>query len=125
MLGHKAHQILTGTLDLFEQTRVSYPGFFRMLTQQFAFDWRSDRKLILASTLKNSDPNAALMLERWRKTYQSCLAQLPQESMAAIQQCLQDTNPMTVPLRPEIEAVWAPIAERDDWQPFYDLISQF
>jgi uncharacterized protein YdiU (UPF0061 family) len=33
-------------------------------------------------------------------------------------------NPETVILRPKIEAVWEPIAQEDNWQPFYDLLDQ-
>ena len=116
-------QLLTETLDLFEQTHVSYPDFFRTLTQQFSPNWRSDATLILTPTLENSDVEAVALLTHWRKMYQDMLAQLPPESMSAVQSCLQAHNPQTVPLRPEIEAVWEPIAEADDWEPFYALLS--
>ena len=116
--------LLAGTIDLLEQTHVSYPDFFRTLTQQFDFAWRDDATLILAPTLQNSDPEAAALLAHWRKTYQSCLTQLEPDSMSSIQQCLRAINPKTVPLRSEIEAVWEPIAEEDNWQPFYDLIGE-
>ncbi|MFK8182674.1 MAG: YdiU family protein [Phormidesmis sp.] len=116
--------LLTETLDLFEQTHVSYPDFFRTLTQQFTPDWREDATLILTPTLQNSDPEAAALLTRWRKTYQHGLAQLPTDSMANVQQCLHGTNPTTVPLRPEIEAIWQPITEDDNWQPFYDFLQK-
>ena len=115
-------RLLTETIDLFEQAHISYPSFFRALTQQFSPDWREDNSLILALTIDNSDPEAARLLSRWRETYQDTLAKLPPDHMRSVQQCLRDTNPTTVPLRPEIEAVWEPIVEKDDWQPFYELL---
>ncbi|MEM6449335.1 MAG: YdiU family protein [Cyanobacteria bacterium P01_D01_bin.105] len=117
-------QLLTDTLDLFEQTHVNYPDFFRTLTQQFTPEWQRDHTLILTPTRQNSDPEAAALLDRWCRLYQACLAQLPAESMTDVQQCLSATNPMTVPLRPQIEAIWEPITEDDNWQPFYDLLKQ-
>jgi len=117
-------QLLTDTQNLLEQARVSYPNFFRTLTQQFESAWRTDSTLILAPTLENSDPAAATLLTRWRKTYQNCLDQLEPDSMNSVQQCLYAINPMTVPLRPEIEAIWEPITEADNWQPFYNLLEK-
>ena len=118
------HSLLTATLDLLEQTRVSYTDFFASLTRQFDPAWRTDDTLMLAPTVENSEPEAAAQLQRWRKVYQQCLAKLPAEDMDAVRQCLQSTNPMIVLHRPVIESVWEPIAEEDNWQPFYDLLKQ-
>ncbi|MEL6472196.1 MAG: YdiU family protein [Cyanobacteria bacterium J06623_4] len=118
------HTLLTATLDLLEQTHVSYTDFFATLTRQFAPEWRIDETLILTPTLKNSDPEAAAQLRRWRQVYQQCLAKLPTEKMADIQTCLQTTNPMVVLHRPLIESVWESITEEDNWQPFYELVKK-
>ncbi|MEL6604502.1 MAG: YdiU family protein [Cyanobacteria bacterium J06614_10] len=118
------HTLLTATLDLLEQTRVSYTDFFATLTRQFTPEWRTDETLILAPTLKNSDPEAAAQLQRWRQVYQQCLAKLPAEKMTDIQTCLQTTNPMVVLHRPLIESVWEPITEEDNWEPFYKLVKK-
>ncbi|MEM9946053.1 MAG: YdiU family protein [Cyanobacteria bacterium P01_D01_bin.36] len=118
------HTLLTATLDLLEQTRVSYTDFFAALTRQFDPAWQTDKTLILSSTVENSEPEAAAHLQQWCSVYQQCLAQLPAESMEAVQQCLKTTNPMIVLHRPVIESVWEPIAEEDNWQPFYDLLEK-
>jgi uncharacterized protein YdiU (UPF0061 family) len=41
-----------------------------------------------------------------------------------MQQTLRKTNPETVLLRPEIEAIWEPITLEDDWQPLYQLLQR-
>ena len=119
-----ARELLSQTLTLLEETRVSYPDFFLSLTQQFDRSWRTDETLILSATLENSDPAAAELLQQWRKIYQYCLSQLPIENMDNVQACLRATNPKTVLLRPQIEAIWQPITEADNWQPFYDLLKK-
>ncbi|MEM8501529.1 MAG: YdiU family protein [Cyanobacteria bacterium P01_D01_bin.1] len=127
-LGHtidkaEKQSLIAQTLDLLETTRVSYHGFFLTLTQQFDVTWQSDAAHILQVTLKNSDPKATEQLQQWRSLYQRTLRQLSGNSMSDVQQCLRETNPQIVLHRPRIEAVWEPITEADDWQPFYELLS--
>ncbi|MEM9090872.1 MAG: YdiU family protein [Cyanobacteria bacterium P01_F01_bin.53] len=117
-------ELITQTLTLLEETRVGYQDFFATLTQQFEAGWRDDANRILRATLENSDPKAAEQLQQWRKVYQKCLSELAPEDMDTVWRCLRANNPMIVPLRPEIEAVWAPITEEDNWQPFYDLLKR-
>jgi serine/tyrosine/threonine adenylyltransferase len=121
-------ELIAGTLDLLEQTHVSYPDFFAKLTQQFDSQWQNDATLIFSATVetaeKQDNSEAAEQLKAWRQLYQHCLSQLLPEQMDSVQACLKATNPMTVLLRPQIEAIWAPITEEDNWQPFYDLLSK-
>jgi len=119
-----SHTLLTATLDLLEQTHVSYSDFFATLTREFEPAWQTDETLILAQTVENSTSEAAAHLQQWRKVYQECLAELPAERMEAVRQCLQSMNPMVVLHRPVIESVWEPIAQEDNWQPFYDLLKK-
>lgn len=121
---HLPRDLIADTLTLLETTRISYPNFFTTLTQQFNHQWQTDETLILTATLENTDTEAAKQLKQWRKLYQHALSQLPPEQMTDVQQCLQATNPMTVLLRPKIEAIWGPITEEDNWQPFYDLLKK-
>jgi uncharacterized protein YdiU (UPF0061 family) len=37
---------------------------------------------------------------------------------------LKDKNPKTALLRPVIEAVWEPIMQEDNWEPFYELLKR-
>jgi len=119
-----SRDLLTATLDLLEQTKISYTNFFATLTREFDAAWQTDETQILAPTIEKSEPETASQLQQWRKVYQQCLAQLPTESMEDVRQCLQSTNPMIVLHRPVIESIWEPIAEEDNWQPFYDLLQK-
>jgi len=119
-----SRDLISQTLTFLEETRVSYHDFFLNLTQQFEPQWRSDADTILATTADAAEPEAAEQLKQWRSVYQQCLSQLSESDMAAVQQCLKSTNPTVVLHRPNIEAVWAPITEEDNWQPFYDLLKQ-
>ena len=47
-----ARDLLSQTLTLLEETRVSYPNFFSTLTKQFDSRWRNDETLILSTTLE-------------------------------------------------------------------------
>jgi serine/tyrosine/threonine adenylyltransferase len=37
---------------------------------------------------------------------------------------LARTNPQTILLRPQIESIWDPIAQENNWQPFNDLLAK-
>lgn len=112
------------TIRLFQEVTVGYHDFFRELTRQFSPAWRADLSAILDGTMQASDPAAAAMLEQWRLLYHRCLNELPKEAMPTVAATLRQTNPDTVLLRPEIEAVWAEITEADNWQPFYELVER-
>ncbi len=117
-------KLIAKTLDLLETTRVGYHDFFSTLTQQFDANWQTEPNRILQATLEASDPTAAELLGQWRTLYQHALSQLSADSVSDVQQCLQATNPRVVLHRPKIEAVWEPITEEDNWQPFYDLLAK-
>ncbi len=116
--------LLSQTITLLEETHVGYHDFFTALTQQFEPAWQTNAELILIAAVEKSDPAAAELLKAWRQTYQKALSQLSFDQMSEVQSCLQSTNPKTVLLRPQIEAVWAPITGEDNWQPFYDLLKK-
>lgn len=116
--------LLLKTIHLLEETHVGYHDFFIALTQQFTPDWQTEPERILTPAVEKSDPAAAELLKEWRSLYQTCLSQLPSENMADVHACLRATNPMTVLLRPQIEAIWEPITTEDNWQPFYDLLKK-
>ncbi len=116
--------LLSQTLTLLEETHVGYHDFFIAFTQQFDPQWQTDPDSILTVAIEKSDPAAAELLKQWRTIYQHCLSQLPPEKMADVRICLRTTNPITVLLRPQIEAIWEPITTADNWQPFYDLLKK-
>ncbi|MFQ4139958.1 protein adenylyltransferase SelO [Nodosilinea sp. PGN35] len=119
-----ASTLVSQTIELLSAVEVGYHDFFAGLTQQFSADWRDDISQIFSTTLEASDPAATAPLETWRQTYHRCLQSLDPARMADVASLLQSTNPATVLLRPEIEAIWEPITTDDNWQPFYDLLNK-
>lgn len=119
-----AAELVTATLAYLEDYPNGYPDFFRELTQAFTPSWRSDVDAILNDCKNDSDGEAPASLRAWRQVYHRCLNQLPATEMGAVGQRLRQTNPAVVLLRPQIEAVWEPIVEEDNWQPFYDLLGR-
>ncbi len=117
-----AATLISQTLELLTAVDVGYHDFFLGLTQQFAPTWRDDASQIFSTTLQASDPAAAAPLKTWRQTYHRCLQSLEAGQMDQVASLLKGTNPQTVLLRPEIEAIWEPITTDDNWQPFYDLL---
>lgn len=119
-----ATTLVNQTQELLAAVEVGYHEFFLGLTQQFSPQWRAEPEQIFATTLEASDPAAAERLQLWRQWYHQALQSLPESALANIQPTLRTTNPETVLLRPEIEAVWEPITLEDNWQPFYDLLKR-
>lgn len=118
-----ADDLLHLTLEFLARTQISYHSFFTELRQNFSPLWRVDQGHIFSETvLLNVEQLTAL--ESWRSLYHRLLINQPEDEMAAIAQRLTQHNPLTVITRPEIEAVWEPIALEDNWQPFYELLKQ-
>ncbi|MBT9315311.1 protein adenylyltransferase SelO [Leptothoe spongobia] len=124
LLPELGDELLRLTLELLENTRVSYHDFFSGLTGQFSVQWCDDSEQILQATVDNSDDDAAILLQAWRQHYHTCLTTLSAADVMQVEQCLRQNNPAIVLLRPEIEAIWEPIIVEDNWQPFYDLLAK-
>lgn len=119
-----AAKLLSLTLEFLSQSQVGYHSFFQQLTRQFSPGWRQASHLILHRVEQIKASEHLALLERWRQVYHQLLVQLPESEMDAIARRLRQTNPETVLLRSEIEAVWEPITTEDNWQPFYNLVKQ-
>ena len=113
-------ELLVQTINLLRTTQISYQGFFAELALGFNSSWRDNSDLIL----ENATFNDRIDLE-WCSLYHKCLNQLPVEQMQQIGDRLKLHNPQVLLLRPAIESVWQSISEKNDWQPFYDLVSKF
>ncbi|NEQ54140.1 MAG: YdiU family protein, partial [Leptolyngbya sp. SIO3F4] len=124
LLPELGDELLRLTLELLENTRVSYNDFFAGLVRQFSELWSETPEQILQSTVENSDDAAATLLEAWRLHYHTCLTTLSADEVIGVDCCLKKSNPALVLLRPEIEAIWEPIVVEDNWQPFYELLTK-
>jgi uncharacterized protein YdiU (UPF0061 family) len=116
--------LVNQTLDLLNSVTVSYHLFFLELTKQFSPTWASDASQILSSTMQASDGGAQTVFAQWRQHYHQALQTQSPEALEQMGDHLRRTNPETVLLRPEIEAVWEPIVVEDNWEPFYDLVKR-
>lgn len=120
----EAAELLNLTLEFLAQSQIGYHTFFLELTRQFSPNWRTASQFPFSLGDWEQTPTLTALLESWRQLYHRLLEQLPETEMAAIAQRLRSTNPETVLLRSEIEAVWEPITVEDDWQPFYTLVKR-
>lgn len=123
-----ADELLRRTLQLLWESKVGYHDFFMALRQQFANDWRNDPANVFSQAVNEAPAEQSdaveTSLQHWRQFYHQVLNSLPPDEMEAIALRLAQHNPTTVIIRPEIEAVWEPIAQADDWQPFYQLLDR-
>jgi uncharacterized protein YdiU (UPF0061 family) len=111
-------EMLRVTLQLLKDTQVGYGEFFAELRKQFSPSWRDDASLIFSA----AEP--AGLWYPWRQFYYHSLQGLSTAELEEMAGRLRRYNPITVLVRPEIEAVWEPIAVEDNWQPFYDLLKR-
>lgn len=114
-----ADELVTQTIDLLTETQISYHQFFADLRSQFNYGWHENHRLIM----ENSDIRYS-NLEKWQELYHRALENFVREELDSIEQTLIKYNPLIVPVRLVIEAVWHPITTEDNWQPFYDLLKQ-
>jgi len=117
----QANDLVYRTLQLLLEVPISYHDFFLQLRQNFSFRWRDDATGILQHTLRAEDAPPS-SLAPWQQVYHQALSQRPEDEMTAVKQRLESHNPDRVIIRPEIEAIWEPIVEADNWEPFYELL---
>ncbi|MCL1473119.1 protein adenylyltransferase SelO [Argonema antarcticum] len=112
------------TIQLLNDTQVGYHEFFAELRQQFSRDWREDANRIFSGASIVQSSEQVDLLDNWRNLYHRVLNSLSQDEMDKVERMLCDRNPKTIILRPVIEAIWEPIVQSDNWQPFYDLLNR-
>lgn len=117
-------ELLRRTLQLLWESKVGYHDFFAALRQQFNRSWREDASQILNQAINPSVTLPATAYDHWRQFYHQVLNSLPESELDAIARRLRQHNPLTVIIRPEIEAIWEPITQEDNWTPFYDLLKR-
>ena len=129
-VGGEAENLLGETLALLEKTQVGYSEFFATIRQSFSSLWLIDSGHILNESDLFAKTDSNTQLDNWRSLYHRVLQQYSdtdtptdiEEQSRSITQRLNIHNPITVPLRPVIEAIWEPIVQKDDWQPLYDFL---
>lgn len=118
-------ELIRRTLQLLWDSKVGYHDFFAALRQQFDHSWREEVDQVLTQAISPVKlDSATAAFDPWRQFYHQVLNSLPESELEAVARRLRQHNPLTVIIRPEIEAVWEPITQDDNWTPFYDLLKR-
>jgi len=107
--------LCTLTLQTLEESQVNYHDFFLDLRDNFSPQWFEAETAI---------PLPMELFQTWRSAYFQALTKLSPTQRLEVPQRLDKHNPRTILNRPQIEAVWEPISQLDDWGPFYALLDQ-
>ena len=115
-------ELLRTTIQILYDTQVGYHQFFSDLTHLFNQKWIDDPNSILTENEFIPVVMQASNYHHWLQLYHRSLTHLAPEDRSRIGHSMKRYNPVTVPLRPNIEAVWEPIAQSNNWQPFDDFV---
>jgi len=110
------------TIQVLQETQVGYHGFFADLTELFNTRWQVDVNGILSEEDFLSKLGKEDLITQWRSLYHGILRGFSEEELAKVGERMRLVNPKTVLVRSQIEAIWEPITQEDNWQPFYDLL---
>jgi uncharacterized protein YdiU (UPF0061 family) len=120
----QAEELLGLTIQLLTDSQVGYHAFFFELAQQFESSWRDDVGQIFSQTSLFQSAEDSSLLAKWRELYHHLLQSFSRDELENISKRLRHHNPKTALLRPLIEAVWEPITQEDNWEPFYELLKR-
>lgn len=117
-------ELLAATLQLLADTQVGYHQFFFDVSQAFKLRWANDLNSILTETELMPEIVSNSGCQKWLQLYHQALSELPKAELSLVGNTLDRSNPQTILLRPQIESIWDPIAQDNNWQPFYDLLAK-
>jgi serine/tyrosine/threonine adenylyltransferase len=117
-------ELLVTTLQLLSDTQVGYHQFFFEVSQAFNFRWVKDLNLVLSETELMPEVMTNSGYHHWLEIYHRVLSNIPESEFNSIREIMARSNPQTILLRPQIEAIWEPIAQANDWEPFYALLDK-
>ena len=117
-------ELLAVTLQLLSDTQVGYHQFFFEISQAFNLRWIKDLNLVLSEAELLPEVVANSSYHRWLELYHRVLGSLSESEYKAVGDTLAKSNPETILLRPQIEAIWEPIAQTNDWEPFNTLLGK-
>jgi uncharacterized protein YdiU (UPF0061 family) len=118
----EATELLNLTIQFLQESQVGYHQFFSQMAHTFSSEWRDEPGLVMESSDIVPATGTSAIFDNWCIFYHKILNNFHPNQMQAIANNLARNNPKTVLLRPVIESVWEPIAQEDNWQPFYELI---
>ncbi|WP_310413638.1 protein adenylyltransferase SelO family protein [Chamaesiphon sp. OTE_8_metabat_110] len=117
-------ELLVTTLQLLTDTQVGYHQFFFELSQAFKLRWKLDPNAILNETELLPELVSNSGYQQWLQLYHQAMSTIPASELDTVENLLTRSNPQTILLRPQIEAIWEPIAQDNNWEPFYTLLGK-
>jgi uncharacterized protein YdiU (UPF0061 family) len=121
----EGEELLRLTITFLHDSQVGYHQFFSEMARTFSIKWRDDPALVMNGSDTVPAVGSSAAFDNWCLLYHQILNNhFHPDELEKIAQILTDNNPQTALLRPVIESVWEPIAEEDNWQPFYDLVQK-
>lgn len=118
----EADELLKLTIQFLQDSQVGYHLFFSEMARTFSSKWRDEPGFVLHGSDIIPAFGTSNLFDDWCVLYHKILNYFDPEQMEIIAQTLVNQNPQTALLRPVIESIWEPIAQEDNWQPFYDLL---
>ncbi|MBW4525786.1 MAG: YdiU family protein [Phormidium tanganyikae FI6-MK23] len=118
-----ARDLVYRTVQFLQSAQIDYHDFFWEITKQFDLSWSENASNIF-SQHETSNTELAQSFENWRQSYCQALGTLSSFEIDQIPARLKAYNSEVELVRPEIEAVWNSIADDDNWQSFYDLLTR-
>jgi serine/tyrosine/threonine adenylyltransferase len=116
-------ELLVATLQLLADTQVGYHQFFFDLSQAFTLRWKSDINSILDETELMPEVVGNSGYQKWLQLFHQALSSIGESELDLVGKMMTRSNPQTILLRPQIESIWEPIAQSNNWQPFDDLLA--
>lgn len=121
----EADELLQLTITFLQDSQIGYHQFFSDMARTFDSKWRDEPAFVMNASEIVPALGASAIFDNWCVLYHQILNHFDPNQMDIIAQTLAKYNPQTALLRPVIESIWEPIAQEDNWQPFYDLVQQF
>jgi serine/tyrosine/threonine adenylyltransferase len=117
-------ELLATTLQLLSDTQVGYHQFFFDVSQAFKLCWVKDLNSILNETELMPEVVNNSGYHQWLQLYHQALSDLPESEFDLVGSILDRANPQTILLRPQIESIWDPIAQENNWGPYNNLLAK-
>ncbi|MBW4539840.1 MAG: YdiU family protein [Myxacorys chilensis ATA2-1-KO14] len=117
-----ANELVKLTVQFLKESQVDYHDFFWELTQQFSDDWREEASNIFGEVVLPEE--FFNLFNQWREKYCLALNLMSSDDLIKMRERLHQYNSQVGLVRPEIEAIWEPITQENNWQPFYALLDR-
>jgi serine/tyrosine/threonine adenylyltransferase len=121
----EADELLQITITFLQDSQIGYHQFFSDMARTFDSKWRDEPAFVMNASEIVPALGASAIFDNWCVLYHQILNHFDPDEIDIIAKTLAKYNPQTALLRPVIESIWEPIAQEDNWQPFYDLVQQF